>query len=83
MKKIPYGISNYKELTELNMYYVDKTKYIEVFEEKDRYQFFIRPRRFGKSLFLTMMECYYDINEKENFEKYFGELYIGKNKTAE
>ncbi|OGO84490.1 MAG: hypothetical protein A2Y24_01885 [Clostridiales bacterium GWE2_32_10] len=83
MKKIPYGISNYKELRDLNMYYVDKTKYIEVLEEKDRYQFFIRPRRFGKSLFLTMMECYYDINEKENFEKYFGELYIGKNKTAE
>ena len=62
MKKIPYGISNYKELRELNMYYVDKTKYIEVLEEKDRYQFFIRPRRFGKSLFLTMMESYCDMN---------------------
>ena len=83
MKRIPYGISNFKALIDENMYYVDKTKFIENLEEKDKYQVFIRPRRFGKSLFLTMMETYYDINESENFQRYFGNLYIGKNKTEE
>lgn len=83
LKRIPYGISNFKALMDDNMYYVDKTMYIENLERKDKYQVFIRPRRFGKSLFLTMMETYYDINEENNFEVYFGNLYIGKNKTAE
>ncbi|TYQ15686.1 UNVERIFIED_CONTAM: PD-(D/E)XK nuclease superfamily protein [Acetivibrio alkalicellulosi] len=83
MKKIPYGESNYKEIVNNNMYYIDKTKYIEILEKMPRFQFFIRPRRFGKSLFLSMLETYYDVAEKENFEKYFGEFYIGKNKTEE
>ncbi len=83
LKRIPYGISNFKDLIDKNRYYIDKTKYIEVLEKKDDYQFFIRPRRFGKSLFLSMLQTYYDINEKENFGKYFGELYIGKNKTEQ
>jgi hypothetical protein len=83
LKQIPYGISNFKYLIESNMYYVDKTKYIEKLEQKVNYQFFIRPRRFGKSLFLTMLEAYYDIYEKEHFEQYFGDLYIGKNPTAD
>ncbi len=83
LKRIPYGISNFKELIDLNMYYIDKTKYIEVLEIKDRYQFFIRPRRFGKSLFLSMLQTYYDINERDNFDKYFGNLYIGTHKTEE
>lgn len=83
MKKIPYGVSNFKMLMDKNMYYIDKTKYLENLEAKDEYQFFIRPRRFGKSLFLSMMETYYDINEKVNFEKYFGNLYIGNNKTPD
>ncbi|TYQ14575.1 UNVERIFIED_CONTAM: PD-(D/E)XK nuclease superfamily protein [Acetivibrio alkalicellulosi] len=83
MKKIPYGESNYKEIINNNMYYIDKTKYIEILEKMPRFQFFIRPRRFGKSLFLSMLETYYDVAEKENFDKYFGELYIGKNNTDE
>jgi hypothetical protein len=83
LKQIPYGISNFKYLIESNMYYVDKTKYIEKLEQKVSYQFFIRPRRFGKSLFLTMLEAYYDIYEKEHFQQYFGDLYIGKNATAD
>jgi hypothetical protein len=83
LKQIPYGISNFKYLIESNMYYVDKTKYIEKLEQKVSYQFFIRPRRFGKSLFLTMLEAYYDIYEKEHFQQYFGDLYIGKNPTAD
>ncbi|HAN10197.1 MAG TPA: hypothetical protein DCP90_06255 [Clostridiales bacterium] len=83
MKKIPYGISNYKELRDKNMYYIDKTMYIEKLENKQDYVFFIRPRRFGKSLFLNMLETYYDINEQENYEKYFGDLYVGKNRTEQ
>ena len=48
LKKIPYAISSFRELRDLNMYYIDKTKYIEILENKVRYQFFIRPRRFGR-----------------------------------
>ncbi|MEA1976082.1 MAG: AAA family ATPase, partial [Bacillota bacterium] len=83
MKKIPYGVANFKHIIDSNMYYVDKTMYLKKIEDKDRNIFFIRPRRFGKSLLLSMMSTYYDINEKNNFEKYFLNLYVGKeeNKT--
>jgi len=82
MKKIPYGISNFETIIEENYYYVDKTKYIEILENYgSRYLFFLRPRRFGKSLFLSMLSHYYDINRKDEFEKLFGETYIGKNPT--
>jgi hypothetical protein len=67
----------------LNNYaYVDKTRYIEMLEkEANRNQLFIRPRKFGKSLFLTTLMSYYDINEAENFDRLFGNLYIGKHPT--
>lgn len=83
MKKIPYGVANFKNIIDKDMYYVDKTMYLEKIERKDDYLFFIRPRRFGKSLLLSMMSTYYDVNEKDNFEKYFSNLYVGKkeNKT--
>jgi hypothetical protein len=81
MKRIPYGISNFKEVMDKGMYYIDKTKFIEIMELKNEYQFFIRPRRFGKSLFISMLQTYYDMKEKDNFNKYFGEFYIGRNKT--
>jgi hypothetical protein len=83
MKKVPYGESSFKKAIDKNMYYIDKTKYIETLEMMPSFQFFIRPRRFGKSLFLSMLETYYDVNEKEKFEYYFGDKYIGKNKTDE
>ncbi|WMJ79487.1 AAA family ATPase [Clostridium sp. MB40-C1] len=83
MRKIPYGISNFERLIEENYIYVDKTKYIEILEQFPPYQFFIRPRRFGKSLFTSMLEKYYDINKKDKFESLFGNLYIGKNPTQE
>ncbi|MCB2306997.1 ATP-binding protein [Clostridium estertheticum] len=83
MKRIPYGISNFEVLREKNYLYVDKTSYIDILERYAPYQFFIRPRRFGKSLFLSMLENYYDINKKDKFEKLFGDLYIGKNPTEE
>ncbi|WP_330665028.1 AAA family ATPase [Tepidibacter sp.] len=82
LKKIPYGISNFEQMIEENYLYIDKTKYIEILESYAPYQFFIRPRRFGKSLFLSTLENYYDINKKDKFEDLFNNLYIGKNPTS-
>jgi len=65
MKKLPYGKSDYKELVDRDMYYIDKTKYIKEIEAVDDYLFFIRPRRFGKSLFISMLGYYYDVNYKD------------------
>ena len=82
MKKLPYGISNYEELIEGNYYYVDKTKYIEKIEDlAERYIMMLRPRKFGKTLFTSTLEYYYDINGKEKFEELFKDTYIGKNPT--
>lgn len=83
-KRLPYGQSNYKNLVYDNYVYVDKTKYIEKLEKFDSsYVMFLRPRRFGKSLFTSVLANYYDLNESTNFEKLFGETYIGKNPTKE
>ncbi|KZL88608.1 ATP-binding protein [Clostridium magnum] len=83
-KKLPYGISNFKNLIEDKYLYIDKTEYIEKIENfHSPYIIFLRPRRFGKSLFTSVLANYYDINEKDNFEKLFGETYIGKNVTRE
>ena len=83
-KKLPYGQSNFADLIERNYAYVDKTRYVELLEnENNTYQFFIRPRRFGKSLFLSVLENYYDLTRKNKFESIFGNLYIGKNPTPE
>ena len=82
MKKLPYGISDYERLQENNYYYVDKTKYIEKLENISApYIMFLRPRKFGKTLFTSMLENYYDIKKVEKFEKLFCETYIGKNPT--
>ncbi|NOH15393.1 ATP-binding protein [Clostridium cochlearium] len=81
MKRIPYGISNFEVLRKENYLYVDKTSYIELLDRYAPYQFFIRPRRFGKSLFISTLQNYYDINKKDKFEELFGDLYIGKNPT--
>ena len=83
-KKLPYGMSNFADLIESGYAYIDKTRFIELLEnENNRYQFFIRPRRFGKSLFLSALENYYDLNRKDTFESIFGNLYIGKHPTPE
>ncbi len=80
--KLPYGKSNFRSVIVENNYYVDKTKYIEYLEDSDSdYVFLLRPRRFGKSLFVSMLEYYYGIQHKDEFEKLFGKLYIGKNPT--
>ena len=82
MKKLPYGISNYDELIEENYYYVDKTKYIEKLENlAEKRIMFLRPRKFGKTLFTSMIENYYDIKKEDRFEELFKETYIGKNPT--
>lgn len=83
-KLIPYGISNYKSLAEKNYAYVDKTPYIEKLElYHSPFIFFLRPRRFGKSLFTSVLSNYYDVKEKDNFNKLFRNTYIGKNPTEE
>lgn len=80
--KLPYGISDFKALREQGNLYIDKTRYIERLEGfNSKYVFFIRPRRFGKSLFLSTLEHYYDINAKANFDSLFCDLYIGQNPT--
>ena len=80
-KRIPYGMMNFVAVREDNYYYVDKTRFIEKVEDSNRYFFFIRPRRFGKSLTMSMLHHYYDINAADKFERLYGDLYIGKHLT--
>ena len=82
-KKIPYGLTDYVLIMTDNYYYVDKTQYIGLLEQTARYLFLIRPRRFGKSLFLNMLHCYYDVNYIDRFDELFGNQYIGKHPTNE
>ncbi len=82
-KRIPYGMQNFEDIRERDCYYVDKTSFIEDIEDSNMYFFYIRPRRFGKSLTLSMLEHYYDINKKDKFESLFCGLYIGENPTPE
>ena len=82
MRKLPKGISNYEKIVEENRIYVDKTMYIEKMEDlADSTIMFLRPRKFGKTLFTSTLECYYDKNRVDKFEKLFGKTYIGKNPT--
>lgn len=82
-KGIPYGVTDFRMIREENYYYVDKTRYISLLEDAARFFFLIRPRRFGKSLFVNMLTWYYDINRKELFNDLFGDLYIGQHPTDE
>ena len=82
MRKLPNGISNYEKIIEENRIYVDKTMYIEKMEDlADSTLMFLRPRKFGKTLFTSTLECYYDKNKVDKFEELFGKTYIGKNPT--
>ena len=82
MKKLPYGISNYEELIEDGYYYVDKTMYIEKLENiAEKRIMFLRPRKFGKTLFTSVLENYYDLKKADKFEKLYVNTYIGKNPT--
>ena len=81
-EQIPYGVKDFKRIRLEDFYYVDKTAFIRKMEERANFLFFVRPRRFGKSLLCETLRCYYDVAEKENFERLFGGLDIGKNPTA-
>ena len=82
-KLLPYGISNYVQVKREGLYMVDKTMYLERMERAGNFLFMIRPRRFGKSMFLSMMESYYDIEAKDNFDLLFGDTYVGSHPTTE
>ena len=81
VKLLPYGISDFIELRKQNRYYVDKTMYIPKLETRGNFLFIIRPRRFGKSLFLNMLSAYYDSKCEGRFEEIFGGLWIGDHPT--
>jgi hypothetical protein len=83
IKRIPYGVANYERVVHKNCYYVDKTMYLRTIEESGDYLFFIRPRRFGKSLFLSVMEAYYDVFYKDRFEEFFKGTWIYDHPTGE
>lgn len=82
-KRIPYGMMNFAVIRRDDCYYVDKTRFIPMIEEADKFFFFIRPRRFGKSLTVNMLQHYYDILAKDKFDTLFGDLYIGKYPTPD
>ena len=81
IKKLPYGVSDFEYVMRGNYYYVDKTMYIPLIENQPNYLMFIRPRRFGKSLLLSMLKTYYDKAKKDQFEELFGSLWIGSHPT--
>lgn len=81
IKQIPYGVADFVAVREQNLYYVDKTMYLKELEAQPRSLFFIRPRRFGKSLFISMMRAYYDKSMADEFDKLFGDLWVGQHPT--
>ena len=81
IKQVPYGISDFNRLRRDNLYYVDKTMYLPLLENEASYLFFIRPRRFGKSIFISMLHAYYDIGLKDKFDEMFGDLWIARHPT--
>ena len=81
IKQLPYGVSDFESVMRDNLYYVDKTMYIPQIEDQARYLMFIRPRRFGKSLLLSMLKTYYDKAQKDQFRELFGSLWIGQRPT--
>ena len=81
VKGIPYGVARFEEVRNENFYYADKTMYLSLLEETGKYLFLIRPRRFGKSVFVSMMRAYYDIAQADKFDRLFGGLWIHEHPT--
>ena len=81
MKKIPYGVIDYKSLVEEDYIYVDKTMYLSKLEDERKTLIYLKPGRFGKSLFTSMMYYYYDINSSSLFETLFKGTYVYDNPT--
>ena len=82
MKQIMYGVTDFARIRAENGYFVDRTALIRELE-KTSYAMFLRPRRFGKSLLCSILQCYYDIDYAGRFEEFFGGLDIGREPTAE
>ena len=83
IKELPYGISDFTDLRRAGCYYTDKTQYIPKMEKAGRFLFLIRPRRFGKSIFLSMLAAYYDIARQDKFDELFDGLWIQQHPTEE
>ena len=81
VKQIPYGVADFMSVIDRGLYYVDKTMYLAELEKQPDTLIFIRPRRFGKSLFISMMRAYYDKSKADHFENLFGSLWIGSHPT--
>ncbi|MGM9717120.1 MAG: AAA family ATPase, partial [Prevotella sp.] len=81
VKQIPYGVADFESVIDRGLYYVDKTMYLAELEKQPDALIFIRPRRFGKSLFISMMRAYYDKSKVDCFDKLFGSLWIGSHPT--
>ena len=82
-KRIPYGMMNFVAVRRDDCYYVDKTRFIPVIEQANKFFFYIRPRRFGKSLTISMLRHYYDVLQKDVFDTLYGDLYVGQHPTPE
>ena len=83
-KKLPIGISDFKEIIENNYYYFDKTKFIEnILEDGSKVKLFTRPRRFGKTLNISMLKYFFDIKNKDENRKLFENLEISKSEYFE
>ena len=84
MKRIPYGLTDFVRIRREDWYFVDKTKYIEILENyPDNYVMFLRPRRSGKTLFLAILDAYYNVQFKDDFDLLFKDTYIHTHKTKE
>ena len=81
IKQIPYGVADFESVIDRGLYYVDKTMYLSDLEKQPDTLIFIRPRRFGKSLFISMMRAYYDKSKAKDFDTLFGSLWIGSHPT--
>ncbi len=79
--KFPYGLADFYKIITENYFYVDRTDRIHLLEDVGDMLLFLRPRRFGKSLLLSLLENYYDVAKAEQFEHLFGRLAIGQNPT--
>jgi hypothetical protein len=82
MKAYPYGLADFRALRQDNYFYADRTDMIPAIEQAGKQLIFLRPRRFGKSLLVSMLASYYDLNQAEEFDKLFGDLAIGRNPTS-
>ena len=81
IRGIPYGVASFEDVRNENFYYVDKTMYLPLLEDASKYLFLIRPRRFGKSVFVSMMQAYYDIAKADRFDTLFDGLWIKEHPT--